>query len=306
MSAPTFRERESALKGGRHSTSSMKTLLAKCPSVQWQPDGFTINTKKWFLGAGFLGAPPISLSLAFEPSSCLGSRSRNARDCPALDASCSIMLGCVGMKSKSTQVKKQHVWEKTTSSSICARAPRRMADGPDEAGIRREGSSLSPSLSLSLYLSHSLSISLPLSLSLSVSLSLSLSLGLSTQAAMAAEAARQAKTSTSEGIGHERREKKDAAGKPARDPPLASAAFKKWPKFETEISRSRNGSLLYDYYCIGASDRGPVDVAGFLPAGTATVSFPSRRAALRRGLDGVHPFYWNPSFLLLTTSGYDV
>jgi|Transcript_4791 hypothetical protein len=58
------------------------------------------------------------------------------------------------------KVKKQHVWEKTTSSSICARAPRRMADGPDEA-------------------------------------------------AMAAEAARQAKTSTSEGIGHERREKKE-------------------------------------------------------------------------------------------------
>ena len=30
-------------------------------SVQWQPGQLTINTKKWFLGAGFLGAPPISL-----------------------------------------------------------------------------------------------------------------------------------------------------------------------------------------------------------------------------------------------------
>ena len=30
-------------------------------SVQWQPDGSTIRTKEWFLGAGFLGAPPISL-----------------------------------------------------------------------------------------------------------------------------------------------------------------------------------------------------------------------------------------------------
>ena len=30
-------------------------------SVQWQPDGLTIHTKKWFLEAGFLGAPPISL-----------------------------------------------------------------------------------------------------------------------------------------------------------------------------------------------------------------------------------------------------
>ena len=58
------RERGSAPKGGRHSTiflSSVKTLLVKCPSVQWQPDGLTIHTKKWFLGAGFLGAPPISL-----------------------------------------------------------------------------------------------------------------------------------------------------------------------------------------------------------------------------------------------------
>ena len=30
-------------------------------SVQWQPDGLTIHTKKWFLGARSLGAPPISL-----------------------------------------------------------------------------------------------------------------------------------------------------------------------------------------------------------------------------------------------------
>ena len=41
--------------------SSVKALLVKCPSVQWQPDGLTIHTKKRFLGAGFLGAPPISL-----------------------------------------------------------------------------------------------------------------------------------------------------------------------------------------------------------------------------------------------------
>ena len=33
-------------------------------SVQWQPDGLTIHTKKWFPGAGFLGAPPISLDLS--------------------------------------------------------------------------------------------------------------------------------------------------------------------------------------------------------------------------------------------------
>ena len=30
-------------------------------SLQWQPGGLTILTKQWFLGAGFLGAPPISL-----------------------------------------------------------------------------------------------------------------------------------------------------------------------------------------------------------------------------------------------------
>ena len=29
--------------------------------MQWQPGDLTIHTKKWFLGAGFLGAPPISL-----------------------------------------------------------------------------------------------------------------------------------------------------------------------------------------------------------------------------------------------------
>ena len=34
----------------------MKTLLVKRPFVQWQPDGSTIHTNKWFPGAGFLGA----------------------------------------------------------------------------------------------------------------------------------------------------------------------------------------------------------------------------------------------------------
>ena len=41
--------------------SSVKSLLVKCPSVQWQPAGLTIRAKERFLGAGFLGAPPISL-----------------------------------------------------------------------------------------------------------------------------------------------------------------------------------------------------------------------------------------------------
>ena len=45
----------------------MKTLLVKCPPVQWQPaDDLTIRTKKWFLGAGVPGAPPISLTVGFH------------------------------------------------------------------------------------------------------------------------------------------------------------------------------------------------------------------------------------------------
>ena len=54
--APDLRERESAPKRGRHST--MISFPPKA-SVQWQPDGLTVHAKKWFLGAGFLGAPPI-------------------------------------------------------------------------------------------------------------------------------------------------------------------------------------------------------------------------------------------------------
>ena len=51
------RDRGGAPKRGRHST----IFVPPHASVQWQPDGSTIHTKKWFLGAGFLGAPPISL-----------------------------------------------------------------------------------------------------------------------------------------------------------------------------------------------------------------------------------------------------
>ena len=48
----------SAPKRGRHST----IIVPPSASVQWQQPGVsTIHTKKWFLGAGFLGAPPISL-----------------------------------------------------------------------------------------------------------------------------------------------------------------------------------------------------------------------------------------------------
>ena len=40
--------------------------------MQWQPDGLTIHTNKWFLGAGLLGAPPISLTISSQRRSWLG------------------------------------------------------------------------------------------------------------------------------------------------------------------------------------------------------------------------------------------
>ena len=40
---------------------TLRHLFPPNASVQWQPDGLTIHTTKWFLGAGFLGAPPTSI-----------------------------------------------------------------------------------------------------------------------------------------------------------------------------------------------------------------------------------------------------
>ena len=61
---PRVRERGSAPKRGRHST----IFFPPNASVQWQLGGLTIHIKKWFLGAGFPGAPPISLIGGREPS----------------------------------------------------------------------------------------------------------------------------------------------------------------------------------------------------------------------------------------------
>ena len=66
-----YGERGSAPKRGRHSTVSIPPNT----SAQWQPDGWTIHTNKWFLGARFLGAPPISLMR-----------------CDLIDISCYVML----------------------------------------------------------------------------------------------------------------------------------------------------------------------------------------------------------------------
>ena len=49
------------------------TLRSSFPpnaSVQWQPDGWKIDANKWFLGAGFLRAPPISLQRAIFSDGC--------------------------------------------------------------------------------------------------------------------------------------------------------------------------------------------------------------------------------------------
>ena len=56
--------------------------------VQWQPDGLTVHAKKWSLGAGFLGAPPISLTRTRAPgarlqesaTTCVG-RGRDSGSC---------------------------------------------------------------------------------------------------------------------------------------------------------------------------------------------------------------------------------
>ena len=43
---------------------TLRYLCSPNAPVRWQPDSLTIHAKKWFPGAGFLGAPPISLILA--------------------------------------------------------------------------------------------------------------------------------------------------------------------------------------------------------------------------------------------------
>ena len=61
-SAPRGNESVAGLKADGFQVT--EALLVKCPSVQWQLMDLTIHTKKWFLGAGFLGACPTSLKSA--------------------------------------------------------------------------------------------------------------------------------------------------------------------------------------------------------------------------------------------------
>ena len=56
-----FSEKGEVLLGG---VGTVRYSFPPNASVQWQPGGLTIHTKKCFLGAGFLGAPPTSLRFA--------------------------------------------------------------------------------------------------------------------------------------------------------------------------------------------------------------------------------------------------
>ena len=79
----SFRDRKSekgeVLLSG---VGTLRCLFSPDASLQWQPGGLTIHTNKWFLGAGFLGAFPISLRKmalswgARRPSVCSRRRSK--------------------------------------------------------------------------------------------------------------------------------------------------------------------------------------------------------------------------------------
>ena len=51
-------EKGEVLQGG---VGTLRHVSPPHASVQWQPGDLTMHTKKCFLGAGFLGAPPTSL-----------------------------------------------------------------------------------------------------------------------------------------------------------------------------------------------------------------------------------------------------
>ena len=57
ISARASEKEEVLLRG----VGTLRHFFPPDASLQWQPDGLTIHTQRWFLGAGFLGAPPIYL-----------------------------------------------------------------------------------------------------------------------------------------------------------------------------------------------------------------------------------------------------
>ena len=62
--------------------SALRCLFHPNAPVQWQADGLTIHTKKWFLGAGFLGAHPISLTTHCREPPGSASRRQGHQDAP--------------------------------------------------------------------------------------------------------------------------------------------------------------------------------------------------------------------------------
>ena len=62
MCADFQRKGKILLRGVLRGVGTLRYLFPPNASVRWQPDGLTIHTKKWFLGARFLGAPPFFLA----------------------------------------------------------------------------------------------------------------------------------------------------------------------------------------------------------------------------------------------------
>ena len=77
----TQRWRDGEVKGEvlLRGVGTLRYLFPPNASVQWQPDGLIIHANKWFLGAGFLGAPPISL---MSRRVCRAARAASARGAP--------------------------------------------------------------------------------------------------------------------------------------------------------------------------------------------------------------------------------
>ena len=82
---------------GPSPTSFSQYLFPPNASVQWQPDGLTIHTKKRFPGAGFLGAPPISLLWRWRPRrATLGAAAPGARGRRSVASGRPARPGCCG------------------------------------------------------------------------------------------------------------------------------------------------------------------------------------------------------------------
>ena len=64
LGTPLAPLKKSTARDPRAGDPGMHIPKAPDASAQWRPDGSTIHAKKCLLGAGVLGAPPISLTSA--------------------------------------------------------------------------------------------------------------------------------------------------------------------------------------------------------------------------------------------------